>query len=63
ANPDLQVSFLSLPYLYKTIIKYNKNVKKINKVAPQNFSNMKKTLFKALNRTHEEDLNLRRNIL
>ncbi|KAF0501270.1 hypothetical protein F8M41_020049 [Gigaspora margarita] len=79
ADPDLQVSFLSIPYLYKTTVKYYKNIKEINKltpqnfsnmkkievvkVTPQNFSNMKKTLFKALNRTHEEDLNLRRNIL
>ncbi|CAG8767003.1 16021_t:CDS:1 [Cetraspora pellucida] len=62
ADSDLQVSFLSLSYLYKTILKYNKNVTKIDKHTPKDFSNMKKTLLRALNRTHEEDLNLRKNI-
>ncbi|CAG8509599.1 hypothetical protein C2G38_2072864 [Gigaspora rosea] len=62
ATPYLQVSFLSLSYLYKTMIKYNKNGKDNYKGTPQDFSNMKGTLFKALNKTHEEDLNLRRNI-
>ncbi|CAG8771315.1 9904_t:CDS:1 [Dentiscutata erythropus] len=60
AKPSLQVSFLSLPYFYKTVIKYNKSA--FYKVTPQNFSIMKRTLFKALNKTHEEDLNLRKNI-
>ncbi|CAG8750936.1 4105_t:CDS:1, partial [Racocetra fulgida] len=60
ATPDLQVSFLSLSYLYKTIVKYNKSVKDTSTL--KNFSNMKKTLFRELNRTHEEDLNLRKNM-
>ncbi|CAG8716924.1 25993_t:CDS:2 [Dentiscutata erythropus] len=45
SKPYLQVSFLSLSYLYKTIVKYNKNVKEIDKFKPKDFSNMKKTLF------------------
>ncbi|CAG8455068.1 21252_t:CDS:1 [Dentiscutata erythropus] len=63
ANPDLQLSFLSLPYLYKTIVKYYKNFKDNNFMPSQDFSKMKRTLFIALNKTHKEDLNLRRNIL
>ncbi|CAG8754403.1 16194_t:CDS:1, partial [Racocetra fulgida] len=60
ATPDLQVSFLSLSYLYKTIVKYNKNVKDISTL--KDFSNVKKTLFREFNRIHEDDLSLRKNI-
>ncbi|CAG8434266.1 11188_t:CDS:1 [Scutellospora calospora] len=73
AESDINVSFCSLLYLYKTIIKYYKNYKDIFNYAentdgitcksPQDFSNLKKTLFMTLNKTHEEDLNLRKNIL
>ncbi|KAF0483163.1 hypothetical protein F8M41_023331 [Gigaspora margarita] len=50
ATPDLQVSFLSLSYLYKTLVKYNKSIEDTSTL--QDFSNMKKTLFRALNRIH-----------
>ncbi|RIA89091.1 hypothetical protein C1645_738901 [Glomus cerebriforme] len=58
-NPDLILTFLSRPYLYKTIVKYHK-VKNVG--VKHDFSNLKKNLFMALNRTHKDDLHLRKNI-
>ncbi|CAG8585982.1 2605_t:CDS:2 [Cetraspora pellucida] len=46
ATPDLQVSVLSLSYLYKTIVKYNKSVKDTSTL--QNFSNMKKNFVQSI---------------
>ncbi|CAB4481612.1 hypothetical protein RhiirA5_448560 [Rhizophagus irregularis] len=56
-KPDLVLTFLSRPYLYKTIAKYHKKVG-----VQHDFSNLKKKLFIALNRTHKDDLHLRKNI-
>ncbi|CAG8665941.1 4351_t:CDS:1 [Funneliformis caledonium] len=58
-NSDLVLTFLSCSYLYKTIVKYHKN--KIVGVQ-HDFSNLKKKLFTELNRTHKDDLHLRKNI-
>ncbi|RHZ47777.1 hypothetical protein Glove_567g22 [Diversispora epigaea] len=58
AKPDLILSYLSPLYLYKTIVKYHKSIKKLGEI--QDFSSMKKTLFTALNKTHKEDLSLRK---
>ncbi|CAG8457570.1 11955_t:CDS:2 [Diversispora eburnea] len=60
ANPDLVLSYLSPSYLYKTIVKYHKSINKLGEI--QDFSSMKKTLFTALNKTHKEDLSLRKSI-
>ncbi|RHZ71994.1 hypothetical protein Glove_248g33 [Diversispora epigaea] len=58
-KPDLVLTFLSHSFLYKTIVKYHKNRDfNIN----HDFSSLKKNLFIALNRTHEENLKLRSNI-
>ncbi|RGB34051.1 hypothetical protein C1646_761013 [Rhizophagus diaphanus] len=56
-KPDLVLTFLSRPYLYKTIAKYHKKVG-----VQHDFSNLKKKLFIALNRTHKDNLHLRKNI-
>ncbi|GES76822.1 hypothetical protein RCL_jg23561.t1 [Rhizophagus clarus] len=56
-KPDLILTFLSRPYLYKTIVKYHKKVG-----VQQDFSNLKKNLFIELNRTHKDNLHLRKNI-
>ncbi|RIA89097.1 hypothetical protein C1645_825339 [Glomus cerebriforme] len=58
-KPDLILTFLSHPYLYKTIVKYHKDK---NVGVQHDFSNLKKNLFTALNRTHKDDLHLRKNI-
>ncbi|CAG8546830.1 1548_t:CDS:2 [Diversispora eburnea] len=58
-KPDLVLTFLSHSFLYKTIVKYHKN-KDFN--INHDFSSLKKNLFIALNRIHEENLDLRRNI-
>uniref|UniRef100_A0A1D1YZY9 Myosin-14 n=1 Tax=Anthurium amnicola TaxID=1678845 RepID=A0A1D1YZY9_9ARAE len=58
-KPDLVLTFLSLPYLYKIIVKYHKDK---NVGVQQDFSNLKKKLITALNRTHKNDLHLRKNI-
>ncbi|CAI2178047.1 10662_t:CDS:1 [Funneliformis geosporum] len=57
-KPDLVLTFLSLPYLYKTIVKYHND----KFVVQQDFSNLKKKLFTTLNRTHKDDLHLRKDI-
>ncbi|CAG8543552.1 10717_t:CDS:2, partial [Acaulospora colombiana] len=59
AKSDTVLTFYSLSYLYKTIVKYPKQ--DIG-VVDQDFTGLKKKLFMELNRTHEEDLNLRTNI-
>ncbi|KAG9300651.1 hypothetical protein G9A89_023449 [Geosiphon pyriformis] len=59
AEPDLVLAFLSRSWLYKTVVKYHKN-KKIG--LQHDFSSLKRRLFMVLNKTHEENLNLRRNI-
>ncbi|CAG8808964.1 23987_t:CDS:2, partial [Dentiscutata erythropus] len=58
---DLIVSFISPSSLYKTIVKYHTKHKYIG--IAQNFSNLKRNLFMTLNKTHEEDLCLRKKIL
>ncbi|CAI2185524.1 2692_t:CDS:1 [Funneliformis geosporum] len=58
---DLVLTFLSHSYLYKTITKYYKHHKELG-VVDQDFSVLKRKLFMVLNQTHEENLNLRRNI-
>jgi hypothetical protein len=64
AQPDLILTFLSHSYLYKTIIKYYKHHKKLvpTGMFKKDFSDLKRELFKVLNKTHEEDLNLRKKI-
>ena len=57
-KPDLVLTFLSLPYLYKTIVKYQND----KVFVEQDFSKLKRRLFKELNQTHKEDLRLRKNI-
>ncbi|CAG8504272.1 13045_t:CDS:1 [Acaulospora colombiana] len=61
-KPDLVLTFLSHPYLYKTIAKYIKYHKDRNFGVPQDFTDLKKKLRTELNRTHEDDLHLRKNI-
>ncbi|CAG8471706.1 135_t:CDS:1 [Ambispora leptoticha] len=58
---DLVLTFLSHSYLYKTIVKYHKH-KNVG-LFEHDFSSLKRILFIALNRTHKENLKLRRNIL
>ncbi|CAG8703980.1 14898_t:CDS:1 [Acaulospora morrowiae] len=58
-GPDLVLTFLSHPNLYKTIVKYNKHYKDSVK---KDFTNLKKKLRTELNRTHKDDLHLRRKI-
>ncbi|KAG9302082.1 hypothetical protein G9A89_021126 [Geosiphon pyriformis] len=58
-KPDLVLTFLSPTYLYKTIIKYHKE-KRVGR--QRDFSSLKRMLFMVLNKTHEENLNLRKNI-
>ncbi|RIA86209.1 hypothetical protein C1645_780117 [Glomus cerebriforme] len=60
SKPDEIMSFLSHSCLYKSIVKYHKN--KDIKILKQDYSSLKKNLFVALNRTHKENLNLRRSI-
>ncbi|GBB90544.1 hypothetical protein RclHR1_17530002 [Rhizophagus clarus] len=60
-KPDLVLTFLTHSYLYKTIVKYYKHHKELGRIE-QDFSNLKRELFMALNKTHEEDLNLRKKI-
>ncbi|CAJ0753718.1 12196_t:CDS:1, partial [Entrophospora sp. SA101] len=57
-KPDLVLTFSSRPYLYKTILKYHKS----NVGVQHDFSSLKKMLFMELNKTHEEDLHLRKKI-
>ncbi|CAG8460524.1 1248_t:CDS:1 [Paraglomus occultum] len=59
-KPDLILTFLSPSYLYKTIVKYHKYMEIY--VHDHDYTDLKKLLFKELNKTHEEDLNLRKNI-
>ncbi|CAG8629600.1 9054_t:CDS:1 [Paraglomus brasilianum] len=59
-KPDLILTFLSPSYLYKTIAKYHKH-KEVG-LHERDFTGLKRMLFKELNKTHEEDLNLRKNI-
>ncbi|CAG8663113.1 12187_t:CDS:1 [Acaulospora morrowiae] len=58
-KPDLVLTFFSHSYLYKTIVKYHKDYKDSVK---KDFTNLKKKLRTELNRTHEDDLHLRKNI-
>jgi hypothetical protein len=60
SKPDEILTFLSHSYLYKTIVKYHKN--KDIRILKQDYSSLKKNLFVALNRTHDENLNLRKSI-
>ena len=59
ANEDLVLTFLSYLYLYKTIVKYHKDK---DVCVQQDFSGLKKKLFMMLNKTHEKDLDFRKNI-
>ncbi|CAG8729855.1 14054_t:CDS:1, partial [Acaulospora morrowiae] len=58
-KPDLVLTFFSHPYLYKTIVKYHKDYKDSVK---KDFTNLKMKLRTELNRTHDDDLHLRKNI-
>ncbi|CAB4423100.1 unnamed protein product [Rhizophagus irregularis] len=60
SKPDEILTFLSHSYLYKTIVKYHKN--NDIRILKQDYSSLKKNLFVALNRTHDENLNLRKSI-
>ncbi|CAG8820229.1 10527_t:CDS:1, partial [Racocetra persica] len=59
-KPDEVLSFLSHSNLYKTIVKYHKN-KELD-IIKQDHTGLKKKLFVALNRTHKENIGLRKNL-
>ncbi|CAG8655007.1 11715_t:CDS:1, partial [Paraglomus brasilianum] len=59
-EPDLILTFLSPSYLYKAIVKYDK-YKEVY-LHDHDYTGLKRMLFKELNKTHKEDLNLRKNI-
>ncbi|CAG8518434.1 14504_t:CDS:1 [Acaulospora morrowiae] len=58
-GPDLVLTFVSHSYLYKTIVKYHNHYEDS---AKKDFTNLKKKLRTELNRTHEDDLHLRKNV-